>query len=321
MSLNIIFAGTPSFATPALEALIQAHYPIQAVLTQPDRPSGRGQKLMPSPVKKLAIEANLTILQPPSLREASVQATLHSLHPDIIIVAAYGLIFPEAVLAIPKWGCWNIHASLLPRWRGASPICQAILAGDQETGISIMKMEKGLDTGPVAKKRSYPITESTTSAVLEAQLAKLGAQALMDCLSDFQAGKLVFEPQVEQGVSYAPKVNKEDALIDWSLCATVIDRMIRAYQPWPIAFTYLNNEKIRIWGAHVLEENQGIRTASDAMMPGKIAYIDKTYIGVETGDGILCVTHLQLPGGKILEAKQLLAGRANLFQVGNIFNT
>ena len=307
--LKIIFAGTPDFAVPALKALLDSEHEVCCVYTQPDRPAGRGRKLTPSPVKQLALEYHLPVCQPISLRKPEPQAELKAWDADVMVVAAYGLILPAAVLATPRYGCINIHASLLPRWRGAAPIQRAILAGDTETGITIMQMDVGLDTGDMLHKLSCPIQPTDTAQTLHDRLAKLGAQALLPVLTQVQTGALTPERQDDTLSCYAPKLEKAEAQIDWSQDAYYLDRFIRAYNPWPVAYTLLNNEPVRIWHAQAL-------TATHTVQPGTIIAAGKQGIDVATGHGVLRLLTIQLPGGKPLLAKDLLNSNKNPLIIG-----
>lgn len=310
--LKIIFAGTPHFSVPALNALLHSSHKVIAIYTQPDRPAGRGQKLIQSPVKQLALAHHIPVYQPTTLRDPEAQNTLKNLTPDLMIVAAYGLILPKTVLAIPQLGCINIHASLLPRWRGAAPIQHAILNGDTITGITLMQMEAGLDTGPELYRVACDIGLHETAGELQEKLATLGAQALNDTLSAIAAKTLIPIPQDEKLATYAHKIEKKEALIDWTQAAHEIDRKIRAFNPWPIAFSYLNHEMVRLWKAIPL-------STDIAKAPGTLLSASKEGIDVATGQGILRLLTLQLPGGKPLSALALLNSKKQLFSPGNRF--
>ncbi|HSW69990.1 MAG TPA: methionyl-tRNA formyltransferase [Gammaproteobacteria bacterium] len=309
MKHNIIFAGTPQFAVSILNALIHAGHSIKAVYTQPDRPAGRGRKLTPSPVKELALEQKIPIFQPISLRDEREQQILASLNADVMIVVAYGLLLPEAVLQAPKYGCINVHASLLPRFRGAAPIQRAILAGDETTGVTIMQMDKGLDTGDMLNKLECRIRSDDTSAVLHDQLAALGAKALLKTLDHLDA--IVSEKQNNHLATYAHKISKEEAEIDWKISTEEIDRKIRAFNPWPVAFTHNAEHLVRIWKAEMLAQP----VFSE---PGKIVQLSRQGIDVATGNGILRLLQIQLSGGKILSAADVFNSKAHIFGVGNI---
>lgn len=297
--LNIVYAGTPDFAAVALQALIDSPHNIVAVYTQPDRPAGRGRKLKASPVKTLALEHDIPVYQPESLKGAEEQQQLVELKPDVMVVAAYGLLLPEAVLTIPPMGCLNIHASLLPRWRGAAPIQRAILAGDAETGITIMQMDVGLDTGDMLYKLTTPIEPGDTAQTLHDRLAELGARAIVGALEGLQAGSLNPEKQNDAQANYAKKLHKSEAAIDWQQPAAQIARQVAAFNPWPVAQTAWQGEILRLWEAQVAD------TGSSAA-PGSVIHADKHGIDIACGDGVLRVTKLQRPGGKPLSAANFL---------------
>ena len=301
--MRVIFAGTPDFAASALAALIEAGHEILVVLTQPDRPKGRGMKLTPSPVKTLALQHELPVWQPENLKDMAIQQQLRDLQADVMVVAAYGLLLPAVVLDIPQYGCLNIHASLLPRWRGAAPIQRAIEAGDAESGVCIMQMDVGLDTGDVLLSRSTPITEVTTAAQLHDDLAVIGAQAIVEALAKLP--ELTAIPQPEAGVTYAQKLSKADAEIDWALGAKQIHAKIRALNPVPGAWSNLNEQVIKIWASTVLEQS------SDAAI-GSIVAADKQGIAVQTGAGVILITELQASGSKRMAAAAFVAGHADL---------
>ncbi len=301
--MRVIFAGTPDFAASALAAVIEAGHEILVVLTQPDRPKGRGMKLTPSPVKTLALQYELPVWQPEHLKDMAIRQQLRDLQADVMVVAAYGLLLPAAVLNIPQHGCLNIHASLLPRWRGAAPIQRAIEAGDAESGVCIMQMDVGLDTGDVLLSRSTPITEATTAAQLHDDLAVIGAQAIVEALAKLP--ELTAIPQPEAGVTYAQKLSKADAEIDWALGAKQIHAKIRALNPVPGAWSSLNEQLIKIWASKVLEQR------SDAAI-GSIVAADKQGIAVQTGAGVILITELQASGSKRMAAAAFVAGHADL---------
>ncbi|WP_018953629.1 methionyl-tRNA formyltransferase [Thioalkalivibrio sulfidiphilus] len=303
--LRIVYAGTPEFAVPALQALIDSPHQVVAVYTQPDRPAGRGRKLTPSPVKRLALEHGIPVEQPERLKSPEVQARLRAYAPDVMVVAAYGLILPRAVLEIPTHGCLNIHASLLPRWRGAAPIQRAILAGDAETGVTLMQMAPGLDTGDMLLKAVTPIGPADTAQDLHDRLAEQGAQLLLVCLEDLQAGRLRPEPQDEALATYAEKLSKAEAELDWFLSAAVLDRQVRAFNPWPVAYTHLDGETLRIWAA------EPVASAVTAT-PGSVVAEGPQGIDVATGEGLLRLNRIQFPGGRPLTAAQVVAGRSLL---------
>ena len=301
--MRVIFAGTPDFAASALAALIEAGHEILVVLTQPDRPKGRGMKLTPSPVKTLALQHNLPVWQPENLKDMAVQQQLRDLQADVMVVAAYGLLLPAAVLNIPEHGCLNIHASLLPRWRGAAPIQRAIEAGDVESGVCIMQMDVGLDTGDVLLSRNTPITDDTTAAQLHDALAVVGAEAIVEALAKLP--ELTAVPQPETGVTYAQKLSKADAEIDWALGAKQIHNKIRALNPVPGAWSRLNGQVIKIWTSRVLEMSSTATT-------GSIVAADKQGIAVQTGEGVVLITELQASGSKRMAAAAFVAGHADL---------
>ena len=297
--LKIIFAGTPDFAAESLAALIQSPYTVCAVYTQPDRPAGRGRKLKPSPVKQLALQHELPVLQPQSLKDLDAQQQLAAFNADLMVVVAYGLILPAAVLKIPRLGCINVHASILPRWRGAAPIQRSILAGDKETGVTIMQMDVGLDTGDMLLKTTTEITANDTAQTLHDRLADIGAKALIDTLELIVDDKLKQEKQDNDLACYADKLQKSEALIDWQQSAEQIHRQIRAFNPWPVAQTVVDGNTLRIWNAELIEE-------TTTQQPGTVIDETKSGIIVATGDGVLLITQLQLPGGKPLAVSDFI---------------
>lgn len=300
--MRLIFAGTPDFAVPALDALVQAGNDVVAVYTQPDRPAGRGRKVSPSPVKVRAQALNIPVEQPESLKSAESQAALAAYKPDAMVVVAYGLLLPQAVLDIPQHGCLNIHASLLPRWRGAAPIQRAIAAGDTESGVGIMQMEKGLDTGPVLLEKRTPISETETGGSLHDRLATLGAEAIVEALGGIAKGELQPQPQNSEHATYAHKLSKQEAALDWSQPAQVLARQVRAFDPWPVAFTTLQSNTLRVWSASALN----LHGANAA--PSEIVAASGEGIDVATGDGILRITRLQPPGKRPMNAAEFLNG-------------
>ena len=299
--MKIIFAGTPEFAASALAALLDSEHKVAAVLTQPDRPAGRGMQLTQSPVKQLALRHHIPVLQPSSLKKSEIHNQLGELNADVMIVAAYGLILPTAVLQMPRYGCLNIHASLLPRWRGAAPILRALLAGDIETGITIMQMDEGLDTGAMLLKKNCPISLQDTTLSLHDKLEKLGAEAIITALGQLEAGNLTAVIQDNTAATYAAKISKAEAQLDWKLTAAELARAIRAYNPFPGAYTLLNGLPIKIWQA--TEDN-----AVSAVTAGSVVEISKQGIKVACGNGVLQLEVLQKPGGKVLPAAQFLQG-------------
>ena len=295
--LNIVFMGTPDFAVPGLQHLLAAHK-LTAVYTQPDRPAGRGRKLKPSAVKQAALDAGLDVRQPVRLHDET--DALEALDPDLIVVIAYGLILPEAILGIPHYGCVNVHGSLLPRWRGAAPIQRAIENGDPTTGISIMQMDAGLDTGPILLQREIEVGRHS-SATLYPKLAELGAHALLDAIEQIETGTSSPATQDESQASYARKIEKQDAVIDWSQDAHSIDRKIRAFNPWPACTTQFQDMKLKLWDAQPKAENPQAE-------PGTVIRVDRQGIDIACGTGTLTIRQLQKPGGKIVEAAQFLNG-------------
>ncbi|MCY1411545.1 Methionyl-tRNA formyltransferase [compost metagenome] len=307
--MRIVFAGTPEFAAEHLKALLDSPYEVVAVYTQPDRPAGRGQKLMPSPVKQLAQQHGITVLQPPTLRAPEAQAELAALQPDLMVVVAYGLILPQVVLDIPRLGCINSHASLLPRWRGAAPIQRAVEAGDAESGVTVMRMEAGLDTGPMLLKVSTPISAQDTGGTLHDRLAELGPPAVIRAIAGLAAGTLEGEIQDDALATYAHKLNKDEARIDWSRPAVELERLVRAFNPWPICHSTLNGEALKVLSA-TLAEGQG--------QPGEILAASKEGLIVACGQQALCLTRLQLPGGKPLGFSDLFNSRREKFALGMV---
>ncbi|MFZ1873847.1 MAG: methionyl-tRNA formyltransferase [Chania sp.] len=309
-SLRIIFAGTPDFAARHLDALLSSEHQIVGVFTQPDRPAGRGNKLTPSPVKLLAEQHQIPVFQPKSLRPEENQHLVANLNADIMVVVAYGLILPKAVLEMPRLGCINVHGSLLPRWRGAAPIQRALWAGDSETGVTIMQMDVGLDTGDMMHKISCPIETTDTSASLYNKLAELGPQGLLATLQQLASGTAKREVQNETLVTYAEKLSKEEARLDWSLSAAQLERCIRAFNPWPVSYFTIEDQPVKVWQATVLAETSGAQ-------PGTIVHADKQGIQVATADGILNLTQLQPAGKKPMSAQDLLNSRREWFMPGN----
>lgn len=310
--LRIIFAGTPAFAAVALEALLQSHHEILAVYTQPDKPSGRGLKLTPSAVKALALTHQLPIYQPTTLKDPDVQAALKALNADVMVVAAYGMLLPEAVLNIPKHGCINIHPSLLPRWRGAAPLQRTIFAGDKVTGVTIMQMDKGLDTGPMLLQSHYELAEDETSQTLHDKMAKVGAVNLIETLNLLAQNKLMPQVQDDALATYADKITKEEAIINWSKPAAELECLIRAFNPWPIAQTTWQDQPLRIWMAKALN------TSTNAL-PGTIVQADREGVDVATGEGILRLLQVQQPGSKALSISDFYNARREELQKTQVF--
>lgn len=299
-ALRIAFAGTPEFSLAALDAIAASPHRLVGVWTQPDRPAGRGRKLTPSPVKSRALELQLPVQQPEDFKSDAARQALSDLKPDVMVVVAYGLILPKPALAIPRYGCLNIHASLLPRWRGAAPIQRAILAGDAETGVAIMQMDKGLDTGDVLLEKRTAIGDQDTSQTLHDRLARLGAEALLqvlDALPGVQPRK-----QDAAGVSYAAKLSKEEAKLDWTRSATELARAVRGYNPWPVAYTLHLGQPLRIWRAVPV-------TATAAQAPGTVLQAGRAGIDVAAGEGVLRILELQPAGGRMQSAAEFANGR------------
>ncbi|HEA3130771.1 TPA: methionyl-tRNA formyltransferase [Aeromonas hydrophila] len=311
--LKLIFAGTPDFAARHLAALLSSDHEVVAVYTQPDKPAGRGQKLTASPVKELALAHDLPVYQPASLRKEEAQAELAALGADLMVVVAYGLILPKAVLDTPRLGCINVHGSLLPRWRGAAPIQRSIWAGDAETGVTIMQMDVGLDTGAMIRKVSCPITTDETSASLYDKLAGLGPQALVDTVNAMAAGNTAAEAQDDAQANYAEKLSKEEARIDWSMEAVAIERCIRAFNPWPISWFEVAGQTVKVWQAEVVAQDHGQRA-------GTLLKADKQGIDIATGKGVLRLLTLQPPGKKAMSVSDLLNSRRDWFEPGTQLN-
>ncbi|MDN3476771.1 methionyl-tRNA formyltransferase [Pseudoalteromonas sp. APC 3355] len=307
--LRIIFAGTPDFAARHLQALIQSEHQIVGVYSQPDRPAGRGKKLKASEVKELALEHNLPVFQPQSLKNDEALAELTSLNADIMIVVAYGLILPKAILEAPRLGCLNVHGSILPRWRGAAPIQRAIWAGDEQTGVTIMQMDEGLDTGDMLHISRCPISTTETSASLYTKLAELGPDALIETINKLANGEITPEPQNDELANYAKKLSKEEAYIDWSMSALQIERNIRSFNPWPMCFTQMGGQTVKIHQAQVLLQSGD---------PGQILSSDKNGVVVACGEHALCITQLQPQGKKPMAINDFLNGRSDWVTPGTI---
>lgn len=310
-TLRLAFAGTPEFAALHLQALVDSKHELVAVLSQPDRRAGRGKQTRPGPVKCLAREHHINVLQPPTLRDPLVQAQLRDLALDCLVVVAYGLILPATLLSVPRFGCLNVHGSLLPRWRGAAPIQRAIEAGDAESGVTIMQMDAGLDTGPMLKKSVCPILPLATSGDLYARLATLGPEALLEVLDDLPAYLDTAEPQDGHAATYADKIDKQEARLDWTQPAVVLARRVRAFNPAPGCFSHLGDLRIKVWRA---QAGPGGNAA-----PGTITSVSDAGIAVACGEGSLYLTELQLPGARSLPTAELLRGRADLFAPGERF--
>lgn len=311
MPLRIIFAGTPEFAVPSLQALIDARHDILAVYTQPDRPKGRGQKLAESPVKACALAHHLTVCQPLSLKDPKEQQRLKDYKADFMVVVAYGLILPQPILEAPQHGCLNVHASLLPRWRGAAPIQRALLAGDSETGITLMQMDAGLDTGAMLKKATCPILPDDTAQTLHDRLAPLGASLLTEGLEQWNS--LTPIPQDDTAATYAKKLEKQEARIDWGQSAVQIARQVRAFTPWPVAFTGEASSPLRVWQAEPLPG-----PSSKGFLPGQIVQALPHGLDIATGNGVLRILKLQPAGGRILTTSEWLNARRNALTPGSL---
>lgn len=301
--MRVVFAGTPDFSVPILRVLLDSRHSVAGVYTQPDRPAGRGRKLLASPVKTLALEYGLPVCQPASLKQADAQRELAGLHPDLLVVVAYGLILPPAVLELPPLGCVNLHASILPRWRGAAPIQRAILAGDADTGVSLMRMEAGLDTGPVLAEVQTSIRADETGGSLHDRLSQLAAELLARHLDDLEAGRLTPVAQDPALACYADKLDKSEALIDWHRDAVRLERQVRAFNPWPVAQTRFRGEVLRVWDARAIDDGGAAST------PGVIVEAGKQGIDVACGQGCLRLLKIQLPGGRPLAAADFLNAR------------
>jgi methionyl-tRNA formyltransferase len=306
-SLRLVFAGTPEFAVPCLRATLASGHQVVGVYTQPDRPAGRGRQPQASPVKQVAIDVGVPVLQPETLRTVEARQALRALAPDLMIVVAYGLILPKSVLATPRHGCWNVHASLLPRWRGAAPIQRAIEAGDAETGVCLMQMEAGLDTGPVLLSLATPITREDTGGSLHDRLAALGAQVLKDGLTLLTLGlRPQAQVQSEIGVTYARKLDKAEARLDLRAPALMLERQVRAFSPWPVAELELGGERLRVHEARALDG------ASTRAAPGTIVAATREGLDLATGDGVLRLTRVQREGGKVVAIADFLNARQDL---------
>ncbi|MEZ9154898.1 methionyl-tRNA formyltransferase [Vibrio sp. F13] len=308
-SLRIVFAGTPDFAARHLAALLSSEHEVVAVYTQPDRPAGRGKKLTASPVKNIALENNIPVYQPENFKSDEAKQELAELNADIMVVVAYGLLLPQVVLDTPRLGCINVHGSILPRWRGAAPIQRSIWAGDKETGVTIMQMDIGLDTGDMLSIATLPIEATDTSASMYEKLAGLGPDALVECLADIASDKAVAEKQDDELANYAKKLSKEEARINWSDEAAHIERCVRAFNPWPMSHFEAAENSIKVWQSRVAEQT------SDKPA-GTILQADKTGIYVATGQGVLVLEQLQVPGKKAMSVQDILNSRASWFEVG-----
>ncbi|PMH45383.1 methionyl-tRNA formyltransferase [Vibrio sp. 10N.286.49.B3] len=312
-SLRIVFAGTPDFAARHLAALLSSEHEIIAVYTQPDRPAGRGKKLTASPVKNIALEHDIPVYQPENFKSDEAKQQLVDLKADLMVVVAYGLLLPQAVLDTPRLGCINVHGSILPRWRGAAPIQRSIWAGDQETGVTIMQMDIGLDTGDMLSIATLPIEATDTSASMYEKLADLGPDALIACLSDIAQGTAQPVKQDDELANYAKKLSKEEAKIDWTMDAVAIERCVRAFNPWPMSYFSAADNNIKVWQSRVDAQ----KTEQPA---GTIIQVDKSGIYVATGNGVLVLEQLQVPGKKAMSVQDILNARASWFEVGSQLN-
>jgi methionyl-tRNA formyltransferase len=301
--MKVVFAGTPDFAVPPLAALVRSSHEVVGVLTQPDRPAGRGRQLSMSAVKEFALANALPLAQPQTLRTSEGRAALQAWRPDVLVVVAYGLILPPEALAIPRYGCLNIHASLLPRWRGAAPVQRSILAGDVETGVTIMQMDAGLDTGPILLQRTMKLSDTDDSTSVLEKLAALGAPALLEVLAGIELGSIVKHAQPSEGVTYAKKIEKAEARIDWNGSAAEIDRRIRAFRPWPTAETMHRGEQIRIHRAQVLGMSEKTNRK-----PGAILGLQGDLLLVVCGEGVLAIAELQRAGRRSMSARDFANG-------------
>jgi len=310
--LRIVFAGTPDFAQQFLKLLIDTEHCLVGVYTQPDRPAGRGKKLQASPVKQLAVENDIQVYQPLNFRQQEDRDQLAKLNADLMIVVAYGIILPQTVLDTPKHGCINVHASLLPRWRGAAPIHRAIEAGDEKTGVTIMQMNAGLDTGDMLVKAQCDIQPDDTTASLHDRLIDCGKPALLETLEQISLNRLNPEPQDDLAANYAHKIEKAEAMIDWDMEAKILDRKIRAFYPFPVAFSYLEKQRIKIHRASIIE-------TQSSGEPGKITKIADDGIYVQTARGTLRIEQIQLPGKKAMSCADILRGHSDRFLVGQQF--
>lgn len=312
MSLNIIFAGTPEFAAHHLQALINSEHRVVAVYTQPDRPANRGKKMQPSAVKMCAQAHDLPVYQPLNFKDDANVQTLKDLNADVMVVVAYGLLLPQAVLDAPHKGCLNVHASLLPRWRGAAPIQRAIEHGDATTGITIMQMDAGLDTGDILHKVTTPIDNDDTGASLHDRLLSLGAPALLETLEHVEQDSLSPETQDDTCATYAHKLSKQEARLNWQSPAAQLALQVRAFNPFPVAHTEYQNQRVRVWQAQALNRSHQAPT-------GQIIAVSQDGLDVATQDGVLRITHLQMPGKKALAVSDVLNGQPDLFQIGHVF--
>lgn len=311
MALRILFAGTPEFAAVHLQALTESEHEVIGVYTQPDRPAGRGKKLQPGPVKQVALEHHIPVYQPLNFKDPAAVEELQQLQADVMIVVAYGLILPQSVLDAPRYGCLNVHASLLPRWRGAAPIQRCIEAGDKVTGITIMQMDAGLDTGAMLNKVSTGILADDTGGSLHDRLAGMGPAALLETLQQLEDGTLTPEPQNDALACYAHKLSKDEALLDWQQPAETLALRVRAFNPFPMAFTLLGDERIRVLMAEPLQK-------ATHLLPGTIVNVSPQGLEVACADGVLCITHVHLPGKKAMSVADVINGQPQLFQPNHL---
>jgi len=308
----VIFAGTPEFAATVLQSILGSGHRVIACYTQPDRPAGRGRKLTPSPVKALALEHDIPVYQPLNFKQAEDVTQLQALNADIMVVVAYGLILPKVVLDAPRLGCINVHASILPRWRGAAPIQRAIAAGDDESGVTIMQMDVGLDTGDMLLKVTTPISAQDNGGSLHDRLAQLGADAILEALDTIAAGQAQPEPQDDSLATYAHKLSKEEGQLDWSRPAAELNNLVRAFNPWPVTHTQLDDNIIRVWQASLADQGSSAE-------PGTLVAVHKDSLDIATGSGVLRLHELQLPGGKRLPVAAILNSKADWFNIGKRF--
>ncbi|MCK6265646.1 methionyl-tRNA formyltransferase [Vibrio sp. ZSDE26] len=312
-SLRIVFAGTPDFAARHMAALLSSEHEVVAVYTQPDRPAGRGKKLTASPVKNIALEHDIPVYQPENFKSDEAKQQLADLNADLMVVVAYGLLLPQAVLDTPKLGCINVHGSILPRWRGAAPIQRSIWAGDKETGVTIMQMDIGLDTGDMLSIATLPIEADDTSASMYEKLAELGPKALIECVADIATGSAVAEKQDDDQANYAKKLSKEEARINWNDDASHIERCVRAFNPWPMSHFEAAENNIKVWQSRVDSE-------SSDKAAGTILKANKTGIYIATGNGVLVLEQLQVPGKKAMSVQDILNSRASWFEVDSVLS-
>ena len=310
--MKVIFAGTPQFAVDTLQRLLHSKHKIVGVLTQPDRPRGRGLKMMMSPVKLLALNHELPIFQAVNLKDSAEVDRLRALQADAMVVAAYGLLLPASVLDVTSFGCINIHPSLLPRWRGAAPIPRTLEAGDKETGVTIMQMDQGLDTGPILLQKKYHVTTDETSETLLGKLAALGADALIETLDSLESGTIVPTPQNSSGATYAHKINKEEGLLDWTQPAIILEQIVRAFNPWPVAYTTWQGQNLRIWFAKAMDD-------AHEQAPRTLLRISREGLDIAAGDGVLRLLQVQEPGGKVLSIADFYNAKASMLKVGEHF--